>query len=473
METMSKKNDPLFPILLIDDEKGALDLMSMTLKVAGYSNIQTFNNSEHGLDYIVNHKTDLVVLDIVMPGISGLDLLLKIKEVDPDLPVIMASGVNEVETAVRCIKNGAYDYILKPIETECFEVSVRNALKARQMERDYQLLAERMLSSELKNSQVFDRFHTRNSKMFSIFKYIEALGPTSYPVLITGETGTGKEIVARSIHESSGLKGDFIAVNVAGLDDIMFSDTLFGHQKGAYTGADSVRAGLIERAANGTLFLDEIGDLSPQSQIKLLRLIQEREYYPLGADHPKKSFARIVTATCQDVASFMTNEKFRKDLYYRLKTHHIHLPPLRERKEDLPLLIDSFLAKAAIEQNKSKPKAPPELYTMLGTYHFPGNIRELEAVINDAVCLHESRMLSLKVFKEKLGISAVSSITENNEAHERKITFHEKLPSLREIEDLLIQEALDRSNGNLSLASELIGMARQSFSYRIRKLNLN
>lgn len=458
---------PSPPILLVDDDAAALLPMTMTMKMAGYADVQTCSNGGEALAAIKNHGCGCAVLDIILTGESGVELLGRIKEHDPEIPVIMATGVGEIDTAVRCMRLGAYDYIVKPIEGDRLVTSVRNALTTREWRRDYERLAERLLSDGLAHPGIFSAFTTRNPRMLGIFKYIEAVGPTSHPVLITGETGTGKELAARAIHAASGRQGAFVAVNAAGLDDATLSDTLFGHRKGSFTGADTARAGLVEAAAGGTLFLDEIGDMNVQSQVKLLRLLQHHEYYQLGDDVPKRSSARVITATCKDPRSLNDPESFRRDLFFRLRTHHIHCPPLRERKDDLVLLTEAFLEKAAAEQHKRKPTVPPELYTLLGAYHFPGNIRELEAMVYDAVSVHESRVLSLRSFRDRLGLSALSALPGSNA--EAKVTFHHELPTLREIEDVLVREAFSRANGNQSVAAGLLGITRQSLSYRLKK----
>ena len=244
---------------------------------------------------------------------------------------------------------------------------------------------------------------TGNKKMRAIFQYVEVVAGTRQPIMITGETGVGKELVARAIHQLSGRKGDYVALNVAGLDDMMFSDTLFGHKKGAFTGADQAREGFIARAAGGTLFLDEIGDLNESSQIKLLRLLQEHEYYPVGSDIVSKSDARIVLATNRDLQKMIAAGKFRNDLYYRLCAHQIHIPPLRERLDDIPQLLDHFLATSAAMVNKKKPTPPPELAVLLSIYQFPGNMRELEALVFDAVARHASGILSMESFRAVIG----------------------------------------------------------------------
>jgi DNA-binding NtrC family response regulator len=458
-------------IVIVDDEERILDLMKMTLLADGYSHVKIFQHCQEAITYITDNRCDVVVLDIMMHEMSGIEVLKRIKENNPDICAIMATGVNEVGTAVECMKAGAMDYIVKPLEPERLLASIATAVKLRLMSREYEALSERMLSNELKNPAVFKAMVTRSEKMFTIFKYIEAVAPTIHPVLITGETGTGKELAARAIHDASGLKGKFVAVNAAGLDDTMFSDSLFGHSKGAFTGADSARQGLIETAAGGTLFLDEIGDLSMQSQVKLLRLIQEREFYAVGADTPRKCTARVVTATCQDIERLHCEGRMRKDLFYRLRTHHIHLPPLRERKEDLEPLLFSFVNSVAQEQNKPCPTTPPELLDLLFTWHFPGNIRELEGMVLNAVSLHKDHVLSTKSFREHMGVkTVVGDVSVSPSASAIPIMeFPQKLPTLEQVETLLVNEAMKRAQGNQSIAASLLGIARQSLGYRLKK----
>jgi DNA-binding NtrC family response regulator len=308
--------------------------------------------------------------------------------------------------------------------------------------------------------------------MKSIFHYVEAIAGSSRPVLITGETGVGKELVARAIHSLSNRNGHFVAVDISGIDDTVFADTLFGHKKGAFTGVPEARRGLIEQASGGTLFLDEIGDLSPVSQLKLLRLIQEREYLPLGSDMLKKSDARIIVATNRDINKLLQSDAFRKDLYYRLRTHHIHLPPLRERMDDLPLLAAHFLEEASKELGKKKPAIPAQLNTLLGTYSFPGNIRELRAMVFDALSSHRAGTLSLQMFKIAMG-GEVPPGNDNGEllaaSEAAAFSFHEKLPTLREAEQLLIERAMNRAGGNQSVAARLLGITRQALNRRLNR----
>ena len=321
---------PANPVLLIDDEKYFLQSATMTLKSSGIGNVRTCSDSREAMNCLESATYSAVLLDVMMPHVSGETILAEIRSRYPQLPVIILTAINEVETAVEFLKIGAFDYLVKPIDDARLVNTLRRAIEYSQMSSENSLLKEYLLSGELKNPDVFQSIITGSDQMTSVFKYIEAIGKTPFPVLITGETGVGKELVARAIHEVSGREGEFVAVNVAGLDDNLFSDTLFGHRKGAFTGAASDRRGLIDKAYGGTLFLDEIGDLKMESQVKLLRLLQEGTFYALGSDTARVSDARIIVATHQDLAKRQQEDSFRADLYYRLSTHHIKIPALRE-----------------------------------------------------------------------------------------------------------------------------------------------
>lgn len=323
---------------------------------------------------------------------------------------------------------------------------------------------------KLEKPEIFKDIITNNEKMISTFQHIESVSSTSQPILITGETGVGKELIAKAIHWLSGLKGQIVAVNVAGLDDILFSDTLFGHTKGAYTGADKVRDGLIEQAAGGTLFFDEIGDLSLASQVKLLRLLQEGEYLPLGLDKHKKAKVRIVATTNQDLWTLQKAGRFRNDLNFRIRTHHIHIPPLRERIDDIPLLVDHFLDNAARTLNKRRPTPPKELFTLLKTYNFPGNIRELQAMIFDSVSRQKTNILSLDTFNNYIFIRQENGvILEQLEPTEDLIiTFSAELPTIKQATQLLVAEAMRRTNGNQSIAARMLGISQPALSKRLK-----
>jgi DNA-binding NtrC family response regulator len=307
--------------------------------------------------------------------------------------------------------------------------------------------------------------------MYAIFRYLEAICFSPQAVLITGETGTGKELVAKALHRLSERPGELVAVNVAGLDDTLFSDTLFGHTKGAYTGADRAREGLITTAADGTLFLDEIGDLSTSSQVKLLRLLQDGTYYPLGADRPRQSMARVIVAANCDVTELMAERKFRKDLYFRLRTHHLHLPPLRQRRDDIPLLVNHFIERAARVLGKPVPAVPHSLYALLHSYDFPGNVRELEALVFDAVARYQGSTLSLQSIKDAIGNQPAAISSELSDEYAAALTrlFPDRLPTLYEAAEALMREALSRANGNQGIAAGMLGITRQALNKRLSR----
>nr|MBF0223318.1 sigma-54-dependent Fis family transcriptional regulator [Desulfobulbaceae bacterium] len=322
-------------------------------------------------------------------------------------------------------------------------------------------------------SEIYHHIITNNQAMLSLFEQVSSIAKSGQPVLITGETGVGKELFAQAVHRASELRGDFVAVNVAGLDDNSFSDTLFGHLKGAFTGADRLRQGMIERAQGGTLFLDEIGDLSTASQVKLLRLLQENEYLPLGADIYKKSTARIVTATNRDLWSFQKTGRFRSDLNYRLRTHHINVPPLRERAGDISTLIDHFLSSVASILKKKTPTPPKELLPLLAQYHFPGNIRELQSMIFDAVSRHESKVMSLQTFHEHIARNTennYSPATDQGDDDAFPIPFTNKFPTIEDAVRMLVIEAMKQAQGNQAIAAKLLGISRQALNKRLKKI---
>ncbi len=385
---MESHADAVPAVLLVDDDPALLAGARATLRSAGIERVLTCDDSREVPTILMDERIAVVVLDLNMPHFSGEELLPLIREEYPFVAVIVLTGTDELETAVQCMRAGAFDYLVKPVEGSRFTASVRSALEIASLRHEVSSLRQSLLASEVRNEEAFAPIKTKSEKLLAIFRYVEAVAPSGQPILICGETGVGKELVARAVHTASGVAGEFVDINVAGLDDTMFSDTLFGHRKGAFTGAEREREGLIAKAASGTLFLDEIGELSPSSQVKLLRLIQEKTFYPLGSDLPKKAAARIVVATHQGVQTLIEEGKFRKDLFYRLSTHQITIPPLRERMEDLPLLLDQFLVKSGNFLGKKGPAGPPELGTRLATYSCPGKVRELESMVFDAVAQH-------------------------------------------------------------------------------------
>lgn len=335
---------PAFSILLVDDEPAWLRSMSISLEYSGITNILQCQDSRQIEDFISKNDIGLILLDLTMPHLSGEKILQLVTEQHPEIAVIIVSGMNQLETAVKCMQMGAYDYFVKTVEEERLISGILRTIRVLELQRENRDIRSRFLSNALKHPEAFSDIITANKSMRSIFQYIESVAQSSQPVLITGESGVGKELIAHSVHALSRRPGRLVAVNVAGLDDLVFADTLFGHVKGAFTGAIEPRKGVIEEAADGTLFLDEIGDLSLQSQVKLLRFLQEGEYFPLGSDRPKRARVRVVASTNRDLDAMQASGQFRKDLFFRLCTHSVHVPPLRERKDDIPLLLDYFLS---------------------------------------------------------------------------------------------------------------------------------
>lgn len=473
---MAQHLQPAHPILIVDDERAVLDGFEIALHSSRFNNIETCDDSRKVLSILKRKKFDLVLLDLIMPYISGEKLISKIKKAFPNLPVIIVTAVADIETVVHCMHNGAVDYILKPVDVIQLRNCVRKALEYRELQEENILLSNHLLNDCLKYPEYFSKIITQNSKMRAIFQYCESVARSTHAIIVTGETGTGKELIAKAVHDLSERPGAFVAVNIAAYDDPVVADTLFGHVKGAFTGADKARTGLVEKADGGTLFLDEIGDLSMTSQVKLLRLLQEKEYSPVGSDTVKNANIRVVASTHRDLDKLRQQGNFRDDLYYRLVSHHIRLPPLRDRLGDIQMLLDYFLEQEAKALGKNKPTYHPELLKLLGTYKFPGNIRELKAVVGDAVANHQSKMLSSTVFRERLSTKCIPEITQTNQSVHQdfyksiNITADE-LPFLKDaIRDLtqnLIKAAMKNADGNQTVAARILGISQQSLSHKI------
>ncbi|MBF0357014.1 MAG: sigma-54-dependent Fis family transcriptional regulator [Magnetococcales bacterium] len=464
-------------ILLVDDDKSVIFSTSTILRVSGFAQVEYLTDSRDVMGFLGANNVDILILDLFMPHLSGEQLLPEIRRHHPNLPIVVMTASDEVEIAVFCMKNGAFDFLVKPVDENRFITTVNKALEVRNLRRQVDELKRSLLTGYLENESAFADIVTGSQKMRAIFQYMTSVASSSEPVMITGETGVGKELIAKSMHLASGRLGEMVSLNIAGLDDALFSDTLFGHRKGAFSGATKNRQGMIRRAQGGTLFLDEVGDLDPQSQVKLLRLLQERIYYPLGADVPLVSDAHILCATNQNLRKLMEDGRFRADLYFRLSVHEIVVPPLRERSEDIPLLTNHFLELAANSLNKPQPTPPPELYTLLASYHFPGNIRELRSMIFDGVARHKSGVLSMERFRhlihERRGAGSPNSHSAVvAEGEESGYIFPGVLPTFKEVEGILLKEALLRAKGNQGIAAGFLGISRQALNQRLRKKKL-
>ncbi len=458
------------PILLVDDEPEALMLLKSFLCHDGYQNVLTFDDSQKALTFFEQQEVALCVTDLRMPKLHGRDLLEAFSERKPYVPVIVVTAECHIDTAIDCMKSGAVDYLTKPISINRFIASIKRALELRE------------LNEEIKHLDCLDEqagalpvphipsIITQDPEMLSILRYVNVVAKSRQPVLISGETGVGKELFAKAVHTLSGLKGNFVCINIAGLDDQLFSDTLFGHRRGAFTGAMNDREGLIMKAANGTIFLDEIGDLNEVSQVKLLRLLQENEYYQLGSDNPLKSNVRLVVATNINLWQSMSEGKFRKDLYYRLCTHQVKIPPLRKRPNDIGLLLEHFVKQAAKSLGKGRLSYRKELLDLLVTYEFPGNIRELQSIIHDLVSRTTTDKLSPQLLKKIIARDqeyfSLPHAMENGGAPTDGFS---SFPTFKQAEAVLIARALEIAGNNQGVAARLLGVTRQALNNRLRR----
>ncbi len=458
-------------ILVVDDDPDVLRRMDRFLRFEGFRDIVCCSDPRDVAALVDRSEFSVMVLDLLMPGMPGQKVLEETRERHPEVPVIVATAVNDLDSAIDCMRHGAFDYVPKTAETGRLASSIRHALSIRELQRDYSALKDTLLAAKRPESPAFADLVTSDERMLSVLRYVETIAASPKPILIMGESGTGKELMAQAVHRLSGRKGPLVSLNIAGLDDTMFADSLFGHRRGAFTGADTDRGGLIERAEGGTLFLDEIGELSQVSQVKLLRLIEDKRYYPLGADLPKASSATVVTATNRDLRAASVAGAFRLDLFYRLQTHLVQLPPLRDRLGDLPLLLSHFVRQSAERLGRGVPSIPEELVLLLESYDFPGNVRELESMVFDAMSGLKGGVLGLESFRRKISRgtnpkSAPGKAVTGNDA--TRFSSWERLPSLKQTSEELIREALRRTKGNQGIAADLLGISRTALNKRLK-----
>lgn len=474
----SRTPNPPAPILIVDDEEQALTSYALNLRFSGITNTMLCSDSRTVPELLASRAFSLVMLDLSMPHTSGEDILAHMRAQALDVPAIVITGHNEVETAVRCMQAGARDYLVKPVDRARLLAAVTQALEGRAADAPGALGPAAVAPPVDSGGELL----TCNPAMRAVQAQLAAVARSREPALVVGETGVGKELAARAIHAAAmalvpGSSRPFIGCNVAGLDDVMLSDTLFGHKKGAYTGALGSRAGLMEEAGAGTLFLDEIGDLSLASQLKLLRCIQEREYYPLGSDTPRPMECRLVAATNKTMAELLDPAVFRRDLFFRMRTHLIEIPPLRERLEDLALLVPLFLEEAARQTGRPAPAIPRELYPLLEGYAFPGNVRELKSMLFHACTVHQGSgpldLAPLVAWMESVRQGLAHS-TPALPAPPPLLPDRERLPTLRQAEarvaeDVILQ-ALRQAGGNQSKAARILGISRQALHKRLKRL---
>lgn len=464
-----KRNAAKPTILVIDDDQAMLTSVARMLRTEELGEPILCNDPRKAEGLLQSHEVGTILLDLTMPHIGGKALLGSLRDKYPESPVIVVTATGDVDTAVACVKAGAFDYLVKPVDFSRLLTTIARALQQRELRVENRRLRDLIRKPQPTRPECFEKIITRSPAMFAMFRYIEAIAPSPEPVLIVGETGVGKELVAQAIHRASARAGELVAVNVAGIDENSFADTLFGHVKGAFTGADRNREGMIERAGDGTLFLDEIGDLGKDMQTKLLRLLEEREFLPLGSDRCRRSRCRVLAATNRDLRSGITEGRFREDLYYRLHAHLIRVPPLRERMGDIPLLVERFLNDAASALGKPVPTPPREITVHLSAYGFPGNVRELRAMVFDAVARHTGGVLSLASFHKHMdeGPTAADERRDRGMAPKAagdSLFEGRDLPTLQAATRMLIAAALERTDGNQGAAARLLGISRRTVS---------
>jgi len=461
---MPATSQPIGTILLIEDEPMLRVILGDHLRDRGL-NVLEAANGPLGLELFHKHRPAVISLDLRMAPMDGHEVLAAIRETDQDTPVIILTGQSDKQDVIRMLRAGAFDFLLKPIDDmTIFDNAIDRALERYELKRDFARLSQSFLAAGPQNPEDFGEILTVDPRMRDIFRYCEAVAQSGEPFLITGETGVGKELLARAIHRSSRRSGAFVAVNVAGLDDQTFSDTLFGHVRGAYTGADKAREGLMEKAWGGTLFLDEVGELSTQSQVRLLRVLQEREFYPLGGDTARPLTARVLAATNKPLTELRAGESLRKDFFFRLATHSVELPPLRERKGDIVPLFRHFLAQAVATMKRPQPKWSDDLEALLSAYSFPGNIRELKALSYDALGRCDGETLDLRAFPH------LSNVAPESPRNQQEIfSTLQQLPTIRSATEALIAEALQRANGVQKRAAAILGITPQSLNERLKR----
>ncbi len=465
---MAKKGS----VLVCDDEEIMRDVLETILSGAGYK-VELAKTGEEAIEAYSQHAFDVVLMDVSMPGIGGLTALEGLIKVDPEAVVLMVTAYATFDTAISAWEKGATGVIRKPFQNEQILALVAKGIRSRRKEEERQTLRQAMSRSVNR-----DGFIGRSDAMENIFRLVERVAPARSTVLITGESGTGKELVAKAIHEASPrAREQFVAVNCSNIPSELLESELFGHTKGAFTGAIAAKKGLFEVADNGSIFLDEIGDLRPETQIRLLRVIQEREFTPVGDTTPVKVDVRIIAATNVDLKEAVRNGQFREDLYFRLSVVPIELPPLRDRREDILPLAQHFVRKYSAENGREMSETfSPEVLSLLENYNYPGNVRELENIIERAVvialtdeitvdCLRpevRDPQLALKMIAETEGMTGEIDLA-------RGVSFYDEV---KRFEIDLIRRALDQTGGHQSRAARLLGLNATTLNSKIKSYNI-
>jgi two-component system response regulator PilR (NtrC family) len=452
-------------ILVVDDEGSMRQLLEIALGKEGYQ-VESAPSGERAGELFGKSQFDLVISDIRMPDMSGVEVLRRIRETSPATPVIMITAYASTDTAVEALRLGAYDYITKPFKLEELKVTIKNALEKTRLKEEVG-----HLKRALRERHGLDSILGESPKMHEVFELVSSVAPTQSTVLITGESGTGKELVARAIHVLSLRQSEpFVSVNCGALPETLLESELFGHMRGSFTGAITNKKGLFEVANRGSIFLDEIAEMSPSMQVKLLRVLQEKRFRRIGAADEVEVDVRVIAATNKDLAKMVEERSFREDLFYRLNVIPIHLPPLRERREDIPLLADHFLTKSCTHMGKQIVKLSDVAMRMLVEHDWPGNVRELENVIERAVALEPTDTILPERLPETLTRPERGDSDGGlGELPEEGIDFEAHVAA---VEKRLLSMAMDRAGGVQTRAARLLSLNLRSFRYLLQKYSL-
>jgi len=458
-------------ILIVDDERSMCDFFGIMLKKEGYQ-VTTASSGEQAIEHLKKKSCSLVISDIKMPGIGGIGLLKAVKEVAPETTVIMITAYASVDTAIEAMKLGAYDYFIKPFNVEEIKLHIRKALDARRLKEENVLLKRK-----LKNRYGFSHLIGTSSRMEEIYDLIGRIADKQVHVFITGESGTGKELVARAIHYEGGKRErPFVTINCGAIPENLLESELFGHQRGAFTGAVATKAGLFEVADGGTVFLDEVTEMSPQLQVKLLRATQESRFRRVGGVEDISVDVRLISASNKEVETEVREGRFREDLYYRLNVISLDLPPLRHRKEDIPLLAEHFLEKYRVKLGREVKVISSEAMECLKGYNYPGNVRELENIIERAVALERTAV----ILPESLPSHVLQGEGADRPGGAPPVGLPGGVPpegldlekSMEEYEKRILLDALREAGGVKKRAAELLGLTFRSMRYKLDKYGL-
>lgn len=446
-----------FTLLIIDDEKNIREGLGANFEMEGY-NVKLAENGQQGLEFISKGDIDLVITDLRMPGISGEEVLRKVTTETPGIPVIVLTGHGSIDSAVDAMRNGAYDFLTKPLNLDQLTMIVKRALQARELS-----LQHKQLKKEVENDMAFDKMIGKSAEMQKVFEMIKKVASSKASVLITGESGVGKEVVADAIHQLSPRKDhQCIKVHCAALSETLLESELFGHEKGAFTGADNLVKGRFELAHESSIFLDEIGEINPSVQIKILRVLQEKAFERVGGQETINVDVRIIAATNRVLEEEVKKGTFREDLYYRLNVIHIHVPPLRERKDDIPLLVASFLEEFAVENGKNIKGIDSQAKSAIYNYNWPGNIRELRNCIESAVVMCSGEEIKLEDLPP----------TVSKSAGDQSINIPANA-TLNEAEKIIILQTLAANKNNKSKTADLLGIGRKTLHRKLEEYGIN